>query len=141
MDVFVHAAVGAATAHALDLPPWAGAVLAAAPDAVLGAVRGKPTAPPSIAYNATHSLLFTLTLALVLTAALGSPWGVLGALCHLSHLLLDMPTHNSRWAPPLCYPFFPARFSLSIRDQEWEFFNLAWAHGAAWATVWIVLCL
>lgn len=134
MDVVTHALVGASTGAVVGRP-LLGAVIAALPDVVLGLRR---RAVPSRAYNATHSAAFVA--AATLAAALLFAWPVapLVALCLLSHLVLDLPTHSTTWAPPLLYPFSARRFSFG---NEWEFFNESWWVGLTMSIIWITTCL
>ena len=135
MDIVTHAVVGASTG-ALFGRPVLGALVAAAPDLVLGLQR---KVKPTRAYNYTHSALFALACTLA-AALLGSwPLGALVGLCLLSHLVLDVPTHGRVWAPPLLYPYSVKRYSMFL--YEWEFFNVAWAVGLGVSIVWIIACL
>jgi membrane-bound metal-dependent hydrolase YbcI (DUF457 family) len=138
MDIVTHTLVGAATGFYFG-HPVAGALVAAAPDLVLGIRRRKA---PSAAYNATHSLLVAGVAATLAWALLPEPWPALIYWCWLSHLFLDMVTHGVQWAPPLLYPLRPTRFSLG---DEWEFYNHSWQRGLvlslAWSAAWIGLAL
>lgn len=131
MDVFSHALAGAATGSIFG-HPVAGALVAAAPDAVLGLRR---RALPGTAYNATHSLAFVV---LATVAALPFGAALLVCMCLLSHLVLDLPTHGPGWAPPLLYPWDPWRFSFG---DEWEFFNRSWWRGFMLTLLWSSSCL
>ncbi len=131
MDIFTHAAAGAATGLAFGRP-LLGAVIGIAPDLVLG-LRRKRT--PTAAYNATHSVLFVLcaTLTGVLTCSLAV--GALIGFCLLSHIVLDVYTHSGTWGPPLLYPFLKVRFGCG---EEWEFFNASWWFGLEVAAIWVI---
>lgn len=133
MDILSHAAAGAATG-ALFGHPVAGALVAVAPDAVLG-VRRKLF--PGYAYNVTHGLPFLCVVSLAISLWSMS-WAGTVAACLLSHLALDIPTHAETWAPPLLFPFRTTRYSMG---NEWEFFNESWWRGF-WLTVtWSFMCL
>jgi hypothetical protein len=127
MDLLTHAVVGAVTGVGFG-HPVAGAVIAAAPDFVLG-IRRKSR--PSKFYNITHSLAF-LILCSVIAELIGG-WGALVGVSLASHLFLDMPTHGSIWAPPLLYPFSNHRFTYG---EEWEFFNFHWWAGLYCSFLW-----
>lgn len=134
MDIFTHAAVGAATGAVFGYP-ITGAVLACVPDIVLGVKRLEA---PTRAYDWTHSLSYVALSALTCGLFFGQrvAWCVFFVL--LSHLVLDAKTHGSTWAPPLLYPFSDVRFSLG---DEWEWFNLSWWDGWLLAFQWISICL
>jgi membrane-bound metal-dependent hydrolase YbcI (DUF457 family) len=131
MDIVSHAIAGAAVGAAFG-QPLLGAAFGVLPDAVLGLQR---RLTPPAAYNATHSLAFAVGPGAAAWAVLGTPVPLL-ALC--SHLLLDVPTHGSRWAPTLFYPISERRFSLG---SEWEWFNRSWRRGLAltlaWSAAWL----
>jgi len=134
MDVVTHALVGAATGATFGRPVL-GALVAALPDVVLGVRRRKA---PSAAYNATHSAFFLLAATLAAATLHSGPVGALVALCLLSHLVLDLPTHGGVWGPPIFYPLWRARFSCG---DEWEFFNQSWIRGLKLSILWILVCL
>lgn len=134
MDIFSHALAGAATG-ALWGRPVLGAVVAAAPDLVLGWRRRRL---PSVVYNVTHSLPF-VTVALAVTSLVwGLETGTLVMMCLLSHLFLDIPTHGRVWGPPLMYPFDNSRAGFG---EEWEFFNDVWWRGLVFTFAWSFACL
>jgi membrane-bound metal-dependent hydrolase YbcI (DUF457 family) len=128
MDIVNHAVAGAAVGAAFGRP-IVGALFGVLPDLVLGVKR---LTLPTRAYNLTHSLLFSAVVGLVASVALGSP---LPLLALLSHLLLDLPTHGSVWAPPLLYPFSDKRFSYG---EEWEWFSPDWWVGFYITLVWSI---
>jgi hypothetical protein len=134
MDVLSHAVAGACTG-ALWGRPLLGAMVAAAPDAVLG-VRRKRL--PTRLYNATHGLPFIALCSAVAMLAGGVQTACLVALCLLSHIVLDLPTHGPQWAPPLLYPFNSIRYCFGT---EWEFFNKSWRLGLALTLLWSFVCL
>lgn len=136
MDVVCHAVAGAATGMIWGRPIL-GAVIAAAPDAVLGLRRRLIPGP---AYNFTHSLAFIGVAAAVAMLAGGAHTAALVTACLLSHLALDLPTHGPNWAPPLLYPFNKKRFFYA-QGGEWEFFNEHWKVGFAVTITWSFLCL
>lgn len=131
MDLISHAIAGAATGAYFGAPVT-GAVIAMAPDVVLG-IRRRDT--PTRAYKATHSALAVAigTLACILLGL----HPALAFWCLVSHLILDMPTHGEEWAPPLLYPWSERKLVLG---GEWEFFNIWWASGllltATWTLIW-----
>lgn len=131
MDVIAHAVAGASTGAYFGRPVL-GACIAATPDLVLGLRRH---ATPSALYNATHSALF---LVLATLAALPFGTAAIVAYCLLSHLVLDLPTHGLKWAPPLLYPFDAHRFSFG---REWEFFNPSWWRGLVLTLLWSIAWL
>lgn len=134
MDILSHAAAGAATG-ALFGQPALGAFVAVVPDIVL---LGERRAVPTAAYNWTHSVAFAVACT-VWAAAIGSSHlASLVALCLLSHLVLDLPTHGEQWGPTLLYPYSDKRFSMG---EEWEFFNFSWWRGLCLTGIWIVVCL
>lgn len=130
MDFVSHAVAGA-SAGAVFGRPVLGAVFGVLPDVVLGVTR---KAAPNIPYNITHSLTFVAVL-VPLCAALGT-WAPMLAV--LSHIVLDLPTHGSQWAPPLLYPLSRRRFSLGA---EWEWFNRSWWRGLVLTISWSFACL
>lgn len=117
MDVISHAVAGASVGSAFGRPVL-GAVFGVIPDVVLGIHR---KAAPNIGYDFTHSLAFVLVVALVCVTLLGTWVPVLAV---LSHILLDLPTHGLKWAPPLLYPLSRKRYSFG--NTEWEWFNYTW---------------
>lgn len=133
MDLINHAIAGATTGLAFGCP-FLGAIIAIAPDLVLGFKR---KAKPTIAYNCTHSLLF---IAICASISQLFKAGLLVMFCLLSHIILDLSTHGKNWAPPLLYPFNKTRFSLG---KEWEFGSLHWWLGLGitilWSVVWLTL--
>lgn len=135
MDIFSHALAGACTGAAWGRP-FTGAALAVLPDIALIGPRKRL---PPLFYNVAHSFLF---LALVTAIASLFGLGLMAYLCVFSHLLLDAPTHNDNWAPPLLWPI-PGR--CSIAHEEWEFFNLTWWFGFSltllWSLMWITFIL
>lgn len=133
MDVVSHAIAGAATGLYWGRPGL-GAAVAALPDLVLGIRR---RASPSLAYNLTHTLAFSL-LAGAVVQVLYPPLGWLVFWCLVSHLALDVPTHGKEWAPTLLWPFSYRRYSLGT---EWEFFNTSWSNGLDLTIIWSILWL
>lgn len=131
MDIVSHALAGAA-AGAVVGHPVAGAVLGVLPDAVLGIKRRQE---PNTAYNVTHSLLFVAVCWMLEQMLFGTSVSLIAL---MSHLLLDIPTHGKKWAPPLLYPFDDIRFSLG---EEWEWFSPSWNGGLVITSIWIFLCL
>jgi hypothetical protein len=134
VDILTHAAVGAATGFAFG-HPVVGALVAVAPDVVLG-IRRRDR--PTRLYNITHSLVFLFgsTLLFALSDVHGE-WTALVYWCLFSHIVLDIPTHGPVWAPPLLYPFSEERFDLW--GDEWEFGNQSWRFGLGLAVVWSAL--
>lgn len=131
MDVFSHALAGAATGSLFG-HPIAGAFIAAAPDMVLSLKRREN---PSILYNITHSIL-----GISAATYIGFLFGVapLVVACLISHIFLDLPTHGSKWAPPLFYPFWKVRVSMG---EEWEWFNASWWVGFGITLLWSFECV
>ena len=131
MDIISHAVAGAAVGTAFGHPIM-GALFGVLPDLVLGVDRH---INPPTAYNATHSATFVAGVGLLAGVGL---WSVVPALALLSHILLDLPTHGKRWAPPLLYPFSERRYSMGT---EWEWFNRSWWQGLAltlaWSLAWL----
>jgi membrane-bound metal-dependent hydrolase YbcI (DUF457 family) len=130
MDIVSHAIAGA-SAGAVFGRPVLGAVFGVIPDVVLGITR---KTAPGAAYDVTHSLLFVLAISL-LCAKLDT-WAPVLAV--LSHIVLDLPTHGSGWAPPLLYPICQRRFSYG---EEWEWFNRSWWRGLVITIIWSLSCL
>jgi membrane-bound metal-dependent hydrolase YbcI (DUF457 family) len=129
MDFASHAVAGAVTGLHYG-KPVTGAVLAVLPDLVLGIKR---RALPNGAYNFTHSLLF-----LAVGTALGYNTYMGAQLAFFaigSHILLDLPTHGSTWAPCLLWPS-KRRFSMG---SEWEFFSPSWYFGLFLLFVWVFI--
>lgn len=130
MDIFSHAVAGAATGTYYG-KPILGACVAVIPDLVLGAKR---MLTPTKLYDITHSLIFTMVLGY-------SYWFYMGDgllfFALLSHLLLDIPTHGTTWAPPLLYPFKNKRFSLG--NNEWEWYSTSWFTGLVLTILWSLL--
>lgn len=131
MDIISHAVAGAC-AGAVFGRPVLGAVFGVLPDIVLG-VRRKAT--PNTSYNVTHSLMFVLVVALVCIPL--RTWAPV--IAAISHIVLDLPTHGLKWAPPLLYPLSDRRYSYD--DREWEWFNYSWWRGLAITIMWSMLCL
>lgn len=136
MDILSHAVAGASVGAAFG-QPILGAACGVAPDLAL--LTWRRLTHPTAAYNAAHSALVlggAGLLALVLFAT------VVPLLALLSHILLDLPTHGKRWAPPLLYPFSEQRYSLGT---EWEWFNRSWWQGLgltlAWSFAWLFVTL
>lgn len=133
MDIVSHAVAGAAVGAYYNRPIL-GACFGVLPDLVLGVKR---LTVPTRAYNLTHSLSFGIGVGTIASFALGSP---LPLLALLSHLLLDLPTHGSEWAPPLLYPWSNKRFSYG---EEWEWFSPDWWIGLyitlVWSVSWLLL--
>jgi hypothetical protein len=135
MDIVSHALAGAATGAAFGRPIL-GAFFGVLPDVVIGIKRRKL---PSTAYDATHSLVGIITIGAIGTAVTGSALPIFAL---LSHLILDMPTHGDKWAPPLLFPFDSMRFSCG---EEWEWFNRSWCLGLlltlCWSAAWFSFAL
>jgi membrane-bound metal-dependent hydrolase YbcI (DUF457 family) len=132
MDLFSHAVAGAAVGAAYGRP-LLGAFFGVLPDLVLPLKR---IHVPVLRYSATHSLAFVLVAGMVGAAIFER--SVVPLLALLSHILLDIPTHGPKWAPPLFYPFSAKRYSLG---PDWEFFSPSWWKGLLltliWSAVWL----
>lgn len=136
MDVFTHAAIGAATGAAFGHPVL-GAVVAMLPDLgyyIHANFLQRLHWPPKL-YDFGHSLLFTLLASLLAWALFSGGVAAVVALALLSHLWLDLPTHGRVWGVRLFYPL-TWRFKWGV---EWEFFNRSWFFGLAWGFVWLAL--
>lgn len=131
MDIVNHAVAGAAVGAAFGRP-GVGAFFGVLPDLVLGVKR---LTLPTPAYNLTHSLAFSGGVGLIAGELLGSP---LPLLALLSHLLLDLPTHGPKWAPPLFYPWSELRYGWG---EEWEWFSRSWWIGFGITLVWSITWL
>jgi membrane-bound metal-dependent hydrolase YbcI (DUF457 family) len=130
MDIVSHALAGAAAGVPFNRPIL-GAFFGVLPDIV---IAGKRRELPSKLYDFTHSLLGIGLFGLAGTYITGS---LAPLVAILSHLLLDLPTHGDKWAPPLLYPFDSMRFSYG---EEWEWFNIEWWRGALLTLLWITIC-
>jgi membrane-bound metal-dependent hydrolase YbcI (DUF457 family) len=133
MDIVTHAVVGAATGAAFGRP-FAGMAFAVLPDLFLFSVKRRDT--PTAAYNASHSFA-GLVLVTILAGLYAPSLGGVAFFAYASHIVLDVPTHGERWAPPLMWPS-KRRYSMG---DEWEWFNYSWFHGAFLAILWIIVCL
>lgn len=133
MDIITHGLVGACIGAQYNAP-ITGALVAIAPDAVLGVKR---KVLPTIPYKLTHSLL------LCCVVGLGLYYGGLVSLlvfqAWLSHILIDLVTHGNDWAPRPLYPFSDRVFRLNI--PEWEFFNSTWKFGLVLSLGIVLLCV
>jgi len=136
MDIFTHAAVGAATGAAFGRPVL-GALVAMLPD--LGYMLHanfleRLRVPPKV-YDFGHSLLFVLLASLLAWALFDGGTAAVVGLALLSHLWLDIPTHGPTWGVRLLYPL-QWRYGWGV---EWEFFNRSWAEGFVWGLVWLIM--
>lgn len=136
MDFITHGVVGAATG-AVWGRPITGAVIAMAPDIPL---IGKRVLLPPKAYVWTHSYLFAIVWTVI--ALLVSPeFSIVVFTALMSHLFLDMLTHEPLWSPRLAYPW-DKEFYLKVAPfGEWEFFNASWWFGLGVSILWIGICL
>lgn len=136
MDIFSHAAAGAAMGSAFGRP-LTGAFFALMPDFFLLSI--KRVKLPTPMYTASHSLPFAAIIGA--TGALVG-FGPVVFLALLSHILLDLPTHGKLWAPALFTPFSDRRYSFG---EEWEFFNDSWILGfiitLTWSFLWLAIPL
>lgn len=130
MDIVSHAIAGAAAGVPFGRP-LLGAFFGVLPDIV---IIGKRRELPSKAYDFMHSIFGVGLFGLAGTYATGS---IAPLVAILSHLLLDLPTHGDKWAPPLLFPFDSMRFSCG---EEWEFGNLSWWQGVLFTLLWVVIC-
>lgn len=129
MDILTHALVGAAIGSRAESPAigaCVGAVVAVLPDLALCSIKRLPR--PTEPYKWSHSVWPILVIWMF------SP---LMALCYASHLVLDIPTHASTWAPR---PFYPWHHRIGV-FREWEWFNRTWWTGAALAGILVLLAL
>lgn len=136
MDIFTHAAVGAATGAAFGRPVL-GAAVATLPDLgymLHASFLERLHRPPKV-YDFGHSLLFVLLLSLCTWVLVDGGAAAVVGLALLSHLWLDLPTHGRTWGVRLFYPL-QWRFKCGV---EWEFFNRSWFFGLAWGFVWLAI--
>lgn len=134
MDIISHAVAGAATGLAFG-DPVLGALVAMFPDIPL-LFRERLKKPPEF-YVFTHSLFFLFGVSGLLIWYDGH-LGYLVFFCTLSHLVLDIPTHSSTWAPKLLMPFSNVHFS---HFKEWELFNASWYNGLILTIIWCIIWL
>lgn len=133
MDIFTHAIVGAATG-ALFGRPIAGAVVAVAPDLVLGFKR---KLWPTLLYDLTHSPIIVSLLLFGTTVNYDPKLSACLILCYLTHIILDVVTHDTEWAPQLFAPFTDLRFGT---NNNWEWFNRPWWGGFFLSLGWVITC-
>lgn len=123
MDTVTHALLGVAVgASAGALAPQGTeslavvgvcAAIAVLPDSPLFLYRKRQKVPPK-AYVISHSLWPVILIWFL--------WEPIYAIAYLSHILIDIPTHNAAWAARLFYPF-EWRFQCF---SEWEWGNRSW---------------
>ena len=119
MDIITHGIAGYCVGGTMGL---IGGVL---PDATLFSI--KRLKEPTKLYKYAHSLWFLPLFYMI------EPLFFYG---YLSHILIDIPTHNSNFSVSLFYPF-----TKDIRlTNEWEFNNLTFYMGFIW-TIIIILIL
>lgn len=135
MDILTHALTGAATGYVFG-QPIVGAIAGILPDFALF-FRARQASPPP-AYCAAHSLLMPFVVGMVSAIFFGIEIGSAVYWAWFSHILLDIPTHSKEWAPQL---FWPDKYQLFTRFEEWEWLNESWWRGLFIAALWSMLCI
>lgn len=133
MDIVSHALAGYAVGEYFG-HPLIGTFAGMTPDICLGIKRRRK---PSATYDFTHSIAFLLITSTVALVTLSYSVALTISFALLSHILLDIPTHGEKWAPPLLFPI--SRQRASLFGLEWEWFNLAWWRGLCFTFIWIFL--
>ena len=130
MDIITHAIVGGVIGAQFG-HPIVGVVVGALPDVTLGIKRRQF---PTTLYRLSHSFItIFFTLALLVYASSELWWTV--GLAWISHIVLDIPTHGTRWSPRLLYPLNNS--PSMVFAKEWEWFNSSWWIGLK---LGIVIC-
>lgn len=135
MDIITHAVVGAITGATMG-HPIIGAVAAVVPDSALWLGR-RPARPPAL-YSAAHGLLAPCLFAAITMALFGPLISAVVFFSWLSHIVLDIPTHEGEWSPRL---FWPDTRPVFAGYEEWEWFNEAWWFGLLIAGIWSITCV
>jgi membrane-bound metal-dependent hydrolase YbcI (DUF457 family) len=156
MDVIYHALVGAAIAKSTGSPYiLSSAIFAVLPDLV-GAVPFvyyKLTARPGtllqnvkesvysntftnsvdrIMYSLTHSLVFALLVSLLSYLFFPAAWVTL-SLSYVSHIIIDIPTHEGDFATRIFYPYSDFHFESKNWATNPRLFFTFWGVFLAWA--------
>ena len=122
MDIVNHAVAGAIIGSKFNAPIL-GALAGIAPDLIDTSLAYQRRDNPTFPYVLVHSFEICIIILLIGIALEGLALGFALAWC--SHIILDYLTHNKAWGPR--FIFFPAE--ISIRFEEWEFFNRSWWRG------------
>jgi len=156
MDVLHHALTGVAIAKSMDAShPYTSAIAAMLPDLIgiipFYAIKFREAVETpngsfvktyakllmsnkfagkfdAAAYRLTHSLYGAVFFSLCAFIFFRDQWGVL-SLCYLSHLLVDIPTHEGDFATRIVYPSADIHF----QGSNWS------THPKRFLFFWIVL--
>ena len=159
MDVIYHALVGAAIAESTGSPYiQSSALFAVLPDLVGAApfIYYKLTARPKeaphtwlqnvkecvysntftnsidrIMYGITHSLVFALLVSLLSYLFFPAAWATL-SLSYISHIIIDIPTHEGDFATRIFYPYSDFHFESKNWATNPKLFFIFWGVLLVW---------
>jgi membrane-bound metal-dependent hydrolase YbcI (DUF457 family) len=76
-------------------------------------------------YRTTHSLLFTALLTIFLYLLFPQTW-LIYSLSYLSHILVDVPTHDGEFATRLLYPISDIHYQGKNWAKNKRIFTILW---------------